>query len=47
MGDARAVGAQFRMKLPTLTPLEAKVAADILARKDSDEAAARRDDPRH
>lgn len=38
MGDARAVGAQIRMKLPALTPLEAKVAADILARKDIDES---------
>ena len=36
MGDPRAVGAQIRMKLPSLTPLEAKVAADILARKDID-----------
>lgn len=43
MGDARAVGAQIRMKLPALTPLEAKVAADILARKDIDEATALRD----
>ena len=34
MGDARTVGAQIRMKLPSLTPLEGKVAADILARKD-------------
>ena len=34
MGDPRAVGAQIRMKLPGLTPLEGKVAADILARKD-------------
>ncbi|NJM84646.1 MAG: MurR/RpiR family transcriptional regulator [Tabrizicola sp.] len=38
MGDARAVGAQIRMRLPGLTPLEGKVAADILARKDIDEA---------
>lgn len=38
MGDARAVGAQIRMKLPSLTPLEGKVATDILARKDIDEA---------
>jgi DNA-binding MurR/RpiR family transcriptional regulator len=37
MGDPRAVGAQIRMKLPSLTPLEGKVAADILARKDIDE----------
>ena len=37
MGDARAVGAQIRMRLPSLTPLEGKVAADILARKDIDE----------
>jgi hypothetical protein len=34
MGDPRAVGAQIRMKLSSLTPLEGKVAADILARKD-------------
>jgi RpiR family transcriptional regulator, repressor of rpiB and als operon len=38
MGDARAVGAQIRMRLPSLTPLEGKVAADILARKDIDAA---------
>lgn len=38
MGDPRAVGAQIRMKLPSLTPLEGKVAADILARKDIDAA---------
>jgi RpiR family transcriptional regulator, repressor of rpiB and als operon len=38
MGDARAVGAQIRMRLPSLTPLEGKVATDILARKDIDEA---------
>jgi DNA-binding MurR/RpiR family transcriptional regulator len=37
MGDPRAVGAQIRMKLPSLTPVEGKVAADILARKDIDE----------
>lgn len=37
MGDPRAVGAQIRMKLPGLTPLEAKVAANILARKDIDD----------
>ena len=37
MGDPKAVGAQIRMKLPSLTPLEGKVAADILARKDIDE----------
>ena len=34
MGDPKAVAAQIRMKLPSLTPLEGKVAADILARKD-------------
>ncbi len=34
MGDPRAVGAQIRMKLPSLTPLEGKVAAEILSRKD-------------
>ena len=38
MGDPKAVAAQIRMKLPSLTPLEGKVAADILARKDIDEA---------
>ena len=38
MGDPRAVGAQIRMRLPSLTPLEGKVAAEILARKDIDEA---------
>ncbi len=38
MGDPRAVGAQIRMKLPSLTPLEGKVADDILARKDIGEA---------
>jgi DNA-binding MurR/RpiR family transcriptional regulator len=43
MGDPRAVGAQIRMKLPGLTPLEAKVAADILARKDIDESVPLRD----
>lgn len=43
MGDPRAVGAQIRMHLPGLTPLEAKVAADILARKDIDEAMPLRD----
>jgi RpiR family transcriptional regulator, repressor of rpiB and als operon len=43
MGDPRAVGAQIRMRLPGLTPLEAKVAADILARKDIDESMPLRD----
>lgn len=38
MGDARAVGAQIRMRLPSLTTLEGKVASDILARKDIDAA---------
>jgi DNA-binding MurR/RpiR family transcriptional regulator len=38
MGDARAVGAQIRMRLPSLTPLEGKVATEILARRDIDEA---------
>lgn len=38
MGDARAVGAQIRMRLPSLTPLEGKVAADILAMRDIGEA---------
>lgn len=37
MGDARAVGAQIRMRLPSLTPLEGKVATEILARRDIDE----------
>lgn len=43
MGDPKAVGAQIRMKLPSLTPLEGKVAADILARKDIDATTALRD----
>lgn len=34
MGDPKTVGAQIRTRLPSLTPLEGKVAADILARKD-------------
>ncbi|MGQ0564640.1 MAG: MurR/RpiR family transcriptional regulator [Gemmobacter sp.] len=34
MNDPRAVGAQIRMRLPGLTPLEGKVAADVLARRD-------------
>jgi RpiR family transcriptional regulator, repressor of rpiB and als operon len=34
MNDPRAVGAQIRMRLPSLTPLEGKVAADVLARRD-------------
>ena len=34
MSDPKAVGAQIRMRLKSLTPLEGKVAADILARKD-------------
>jgi DNA-binding MurR/RpiR family transcriptional regulator len=34
MGDPKAVGAQIRMKLPSLTPIEYKVASHILARKD-------------
>ncbi len=38
MGDPRAVGAQIRMRLPSLTPLEGKVAAAILDHKDIDEA---------
>jgi DNA-binding MurR/RpiR family transcriptional regulator len=38
MGDPKAVAAQIRMKLPSLTPLEGKVASDILARKDIDAA---------
>ncbi len=42
MGDPRAVGAQIRMRLPSLTPLEAKVAADILARKHITDAMALR-----
>lgn len=43
MGDARAVGAQIRMRLPSLTPLEGKVVADILARKDISDAIPLRD----
>ncbi|MEI4474082.1 MurR/RpiR family transcriptional regulator [Frigidibacter sp. MR17.24] len=38
MGDARAVGAQIRVRLPSLTPLEGKVAAAILARRDITDA---------
>jgi len=38
MGDPRAVGAQIRMRLPSLTPLEGRVAAAILDRRDIDEA---------
>lgn len=34
MNDPRAVGPQIRMRLPSLTPLEGKVAADILGRRD-------------
>ncbi len=34
MADPKAIGAQIRMRLPSLTPLEGKVAADILARRD-------------
>lgn len=37
MGDPRAVGAQIRMRLPSLTPLEGKVASAILDRKDINE----------
>ena len=43
MGDARAVGAQIRMRLPSLTPLEGKVAADIMGRRDIDGATPLRD----
>ena len=43
MGDPRVVGAQIRMKLPGLTPLEGKVAADILARKDLSETMSLKD----
>ncbi|MBI1171561.1 MurR/RpiR family transcriptional regulator [bacterium] len=43
MGDPRAVAAQIRMKLPSLTPLEAKVAAEILARKDIGETTSLRE----
>ena len=34
MNDPMAVGPQIRMRLPSLTPLEGKVAADILGRRD-------------
>ena len=40
MGDPKGVAAQIRMKLPSLTPLEGKVASDILARKDIDASTA-------
>jgi RpiR family transcriptional regulator, repressor of rpiB and als operon len=43
MGDPRAVGAQIRMRLPGLTPLEGKVAASILARRDIAEATSLRE----
>ena len=38
MADRRAVGSQSRIWLPGLTPLAAKVASDMLAPKDIDEA---------
>jgi DNA-binding MurR/RpiR family transcriptional regulator len=38
MGDPRAVGAQIRMRLPSLTPLEGRVASAILDRKDIHES---------
>lgn len=34
LGNPETVAAQIRMRLPKLTPLEGKVAGDILARKD-------------
>lgn len=43
MNDPRAVGPQIRMRLPSLTPLEGKVAADILARRDITEDTALRE----
>lgn len=43
MDDPRAVGPQIRMRLPSLTPLEGKVAADILARRDITENTALRE----
>lgn len=43
MGDPRAVGAQIRVKLPSLTPLEGKVAANILGRKDITEGTSLRE----
>ena len=36
MTDSRTVAAQIRMRLPSLTPLEAKVADNVLARKSLD-----------
>lgn len=43
MGDPKAVAAQIRMKLPSQTPLEGTVAADIPARKDIGETMALRE----
>ncbi|NUB45279.1 MurR/RpiR family transcriptional regulator [Fertoebacter nigrum] len=43
MNDPRTVAAQVRMRLPTLTPLEAKVAEHILAQKDIDASMSLRD----
>lgn len=43
MNDPRAVGPQIRMRLPSLTPLEGKVAADILGRRDITEATSLRE----
>lgn len=38
MGDSRVVAAQIRMRMPSLTPLEGRVASAILDRKDINEA---------
>jgi len=43
MNDPRTVAAQVRMRLPTLTPLEAKVADHILAQKGIDTSMSLRD----
>jgi RpiR family transcriptional regulator, repressor of rpiB and als operon len=43
MNDPKAVGAQIRMRLPSLTPLEGKVAADVLARRDITDATSLRE----
>lgn len=43
MTDPRIIAAQVRMRLPTLTPLEGKVAHHILAHKDMDAAMSLRD----
>lgn len=43
MNDPKAVGPQIRMRLPSLTPLEGKVAPDMLERRDITEATSLRE----